>query len=256
MCSRLASWQWMSPAAAMRTERRVASMPVPLPGPCRVVNGASPRRVDAPPWARTSRRPRPTQIIETLKRAAAALRDADVPFALAGSVACWARGGPAPYNDVDFAVREQDGERGLQALVDAGMRPERPPEGWLLKAWDGDVLVDLIWDFAGLPGVDELLARVRGAERPGVSRCPSWPSTTSWSRSCARMDEHALDFAGPLAVARALREQIDWRAVRAPHGASPYARGFFAMLEALDWSTRPPARTPAPTSRVRVVDQG
>src|SRR4029450_12583127 len=86
-----------------------------------------------------------TQIIETLKRSAAALRDADVPLALAGSGACGARGGPAPYNDVDCAVREQDGERGLQALVDAGMRPERPPEGWLLKVWDDDVLVDLIW---------------------------------------------------------------------------------------------------------------
>ena len=26
------------------------------------------------------------------------------------------------------------------------MTPERPPEEWLVKAWDGDMLVDLIFD--------------------------------------------------------------------------------------------------------------
>jgi hypothetical protein len=202
-----------------------------------------------------------TQIIETLKRSAAALRDAAIPFALAGSVACWARGGPAPYNDVDFAVREQDAERGLQALVDAGMRPERPPEGWLLKAWDDDVLVDLIWDFSGLPGVDELLAR---AEELSVQAQPlpvMALDDVMVSKLCA-MDEHALDFAGPLAVARALREQIDWRSVRGRTAHWPYAHGFFAMLEALevlapaegaDPATEP-VRGAAP--RVRVVGEG
>jgi Uncharacterised nucleotidyltransferase len=202
-----------------------------------------------------------TQIIETLKRSAAALRDADVPFALAGSVACWARGGPAPYNDVDFAVREQDGERGLQALADAGMRPERPPEGWLLKAWDRDVLVDLIWDFSGLPGVDELLER---ADELSVQAQPlpvMALDDVMVSKLCA-MDEHALDFAGPLAAARALREQIDWRAVRARTAHWPYAHGFFAMLEALEilapaesgGSATEPVRGAAP--RVRVVGDG
>jgi len=173
-----------------------------------------------------------TQIIETLKRSAAALRDADVPFALAGSVACWARGGPAPYNDVDFAVREQDGQRGLQALADAGMRPERPPEGWLLKAWDGDVLVDLIWDFSGLPGVDGLLAR---ADELSVQAQPlpvMALDDVMVSKLCA-MDEHALDFAGPLAVARALREQIDWTFVEERTAASPFARAFFTLVEGL-----------------------
>jgi hypothetical protein len=201
-----------------------------------------------------------SQLIETLKRSAAALRDADVPFALAGSVACWARGGPAPYNDVDFAVREQDGERGLQALVDAGMRPERPPEGWLLKAWDDDVLVDLIWDFSGLPGVDELLDR---SEELSVQAQPLPVMALDdvvVSKLCA-MDEHALDFAGPLAVARALREQIDWRAVRGRTAHWPYARGFFAMVEALEIvepggaaPAAEPARGAAP--RVRVVGEG
>jgi hypothetical protein len=197
-----------------------------------------------------------SQLIDTLKRAAAALRDAEVPFALAGSVACWARGGPAPYNDVDFAVREEDGERGLQALVDAGMRPERPPEGWLLKAWDGDVLVDLIWDFSGIPPVPELLER---AEELSVQAQPlpvMALDDVMVSKLCA-MDEHALDFAGPLAVARALREQIDWAEVRRRSAHWPYAAGFFAMLEALGiLGSAPAAGGGGEGPRVRVVGQG
>src|SRR5919108_3051608 len=101
------------------------------------------------------------RISQTLKRAAAALRGADVPFALAGSVACWARGGPAPCNDLDFAIPEEHADAAERALADYGMRTERPPEGWLLKAWDGDVLVDLIWDLEGLGRLEELLERAQ-----------------------------------------------------------------------------------------------
>ena len=50
------------------------------------------------------------QIAESLKRAAAVLRAAEIPFALAGSVAAWARGGPAPCNDLDFAIAERDAD--------------------------------------------------------------------------------------------------------------------------------------------------
>jgi hypothetical protein len=39
------------------------------------------------------------------------------------------------------------------------MRPERPPEEWLLEAWDGDTLADLIYCPKGLPVDDELIGR-------------------------------------------------------------------------------------------------
>jgi len=39
-----------------------------------------------------------------MKIAVAALRDAEVPFVLGGSVAAWARGGPEPDNDLDLMV--------------------------------------------------------------------------------------------------------------------------------------------------------
>ena len=75
----------------------------------------------------------------TLKKSVAAFREADVPALLGGSLAVWARGGPETHHDLDFVVKPADAERALQALEGAGMAAERPPEGWLLKARDGDV---------------------------------------------------------------------------------------------------------------------
>src|ERR687883_856682 len=94
-----------------------------------------------------------------LKRAVAALREAGVPFLLGGSLASWARGGPESRHDLDLMIRPQDVERALAALEEEGLRPERPPEDWLVKAWDGDTLVDLIYCPKGLPVNDDLIAR-------------------------------------------------------------------------------------------------
>src|SRR5690348_18043534 len=80
-------------------------------------------------------------IEHALKRSAAALREAQVPFLLGGSLASWARGGPETRHDLDLMLKPEDAERALEVLAGLGMRPERPPEGWLYKAWDGDVLI-------------------------------------------------------------------------------------------------------------------
>jgi hypothetical protein len=47
------------------------------------------------------------------------------------------------------------------------------------------------------------------------------------------LGETHLDFAGPLGVARSLREQIDWADVRRRTDGSPYARAFFTLAEEL-----------------------
>jgi hypothetical protein len=194
------------------------------------------------------------ELAETLKRAAAALRAADVPFALAGSVSCWARGGPSPCNDVDLAIRAHDAEPAQAALARAGMRTERPPEGWLLKAWDGDVLVDLIWDFEGDASVEELLARAEDLSVQSVHLPVLALDDVLVSKLCA-LDEHSLDLAGPLAIARALREQVDWAVVRERTAGSPYARAFLSLLEALG-VVAPGAARRAQGPRVRVVPGG
>ena len=56
------------------------------------------------------------QLLDTLKRAGAALRDAEIPFALGGGIAIWAHGGPETEHDLDFFVKPEDAERALQAL--------------------------------------------------------------------------------------------------------------------------------------------
>jgi hypothetical protein len=84
-------------------------------------------------------------IKDTLKKAAAALRQADVPFLLGGGIAAWVRGGPESNHDLDLFVKPEHAERALEVLADTGMRPEKPAENWLYKAWDGDVLIDLIF---------------------------------------------------------------------------------------------------------------
>src|SRR3954468_10946319 len=99
------------------------------------------------------------ELLPTLKRSAAALERSDVPFMLGGSVACWARGGPAVASDLDLMVRPEHAEGAVSALAGVGMRPERPPEQWLLKAWDDDHMVDVIFDPAGLPLTDDVFAR-------------------------------------------------------------------------------------------------
>ena len=67
-------------------------------------------------------------LVGAMNDAAAALRDAEIEFMLGGGLAAWARGGPPTDHDVDFYVREEHAERGLEALASAGMRTERPPD--------------------------------------------------------------------------------------------------------------------------------
>src|SRR4051794_22923425 len=187
------------------------------------------------------------EIESTLKRSAAALRDAGLDFALAGSVACWARGAPQSRNDLDFLVRPEDAERALEALVGAGMRAERPPEGWLLKAWDAaadgsETLVDLIFGPRGISDVSAVLDRsellpVAALDLPVVHL------DDVLVMKLHAFDEHACDFARILAIARAVREQVDWDDVRARTDTSPFARAFFTLIEGLGIvgdSTPPP----------------
>lgn len=94
-----------------------------------------------------------------LKKAVSALERASVASVVGGGVACWARGGPLATADADLMIRPQDAEAALEALGEAGMRTERPPEQWLYKACCDNVLVDLIYEPVGLAVDDALLER-------------------------------------------------------------------------------------------------
>src|SRR5919199_2185411 len=172
-------------------------------------------------------------IVETLRRAAAALREADVPFALGGSLACWARGGPEVTNDLDLIVRPEDADAALESLAAAGMRPERPPEEWLYKAWDGDVMLDLIFELVTGPVTDRTLERAEEITVASVTM-PVMRLEEVLVAKLLSLDEHGLDLAPLLGIARALREQVDWADVRSRSAHSPYARAFFTLLEGLE----------------------
>lgn len=171
-------------------------------------------------------------MLAALKKGAAALRDAGIPYALGGGFASWARGGATSDHDVDFLLREQDVERALVALEERGMRTERPPEGWLAKAHDGDVLIDLIHSPAGMEVDDELLARTDELSVDGMPMPVVHPDDLFASKLLA-LTEHSLDFAGLLDVSRSLREQIDWEAVADRTKSSPYARAFITLVREL-----------------------
>jgi hypothetical protein len=168
------------------------------------------------------------RMLAVLKKAVGVLSDADIPFALAGSMACWALGGPPSRHDVDLALKKSDAERAIEMLSSAGFRVDRPPEGWLYKAWDDDILVDLIWAPMGLTVTDEVLRSTRiinvdAMEMPALS-----PTDVLTSKLLALNESH-LDFEGLLAIVRGVREQVDWAELRRRTEEKPLARSFLYM---------------------------
>jgi len=180
-----------------------------------------------------SREPDFDELLETMKKAAGALRDADVPYALTGGLAVWARGGAKTEHDVDFMVKEEDAERAQRALADIGMRPETPPEGWLLKAWDGDRLVDLIYEPAGGRIDDDWLGRADVMDVYATTMPVAALEDVLVTKLLA-LNEQELDYSSVLEIARSVREQVDWDEVRRRTADSPYAAAFFTLVEELD----------------------
>ena len=178
----------------------------------------------------------------TLKRAVGALQGRRVPFLLGGSLAVWARGGPESCNDLDLIVRSKDADGALEALEEAGMRPERPPEDWLFKAWDGEVLVDLIFAPKGLQVDDAMFERSEPVSVFGLEVRAMTLEDVLITKLRA-LHEHYLDYDPVLQMARSVRERIDWDQVRRATAESPYARAFFTLAEGLELTK--PAQKPA-----------
>jgi len=172
-------------------------------------------------------------MLRTLKRSAGALREAGVPFMLGGGLACWVRGGPESDHDLDLMVKPEDAEPALATLAAAGLRPEKPTEGWLYKAFDeDDVMVDIIFAPVGVAITDEVLARAEVLE---VEAQPMLVMTLDdvLVTKLLALDENSLDYKAVVQIARSLREQIDWEDVRTRTAGSPYAAAFFTLAEEL-----------------------
>jgi hypothetical protein len=173
------------------------------------------------------------ELLGSMKTAAGALRDAEIPFALGGGLAVWARGGPKTEHDVDFFVKPEDAERAQRVLQEKGMRPERPPEGWLLKAWDSDVLIDLIYEPRGGPVDDGWFERAEEMDVYAVTMPVASLEDVMVTKLLA-LNEQRLDYSNVLETARAVREQLDWDDVRRRTEDSPFAKAFLTLLEELE----------------------
>ena len=172
------------------------------------------------------------KLVQSARKAGAALRDAGIPYALGGGLAAWVRGGPETEHDVDMLVKPEDAERAQEALREAGLRPERPLEDWLLKAYDGDALVDLIFNPASGPIDDELLARADTLEVLALPMPVATLEDVMVTKLLA-LTEQEPDLGSCLEIARALREQIDWQEVRKRTADAPFAAAFFTLVEEL-----------------------
>jgi hypothetical protein len=164
-----------------------------------------------------------------LRMTAVALGRAEIPYALCGGYAAWARGAPEPSHDADFVIREQDVDRARVAIAEAGLDVHEPAEDWLFKAFHHGELIDVLFRMVGEPVGQDVFDRAEVLEVLAV-RMPVLSATDIFSSKLRVMHEHYCDFARLLPVARALREQIDWIQVRKEAGEDPFARAFLYLL--------------------------
>jgi hypothetical protein len=133
------------------------------------------------------------------------------------------------------------------------MRTEHPPEGWLLKARDRDVLVDLFYRPAGGQVDDATFSR---AETLEVAALPIDVASIDdvLATKLLAMNEQTPEFRPVLEIARTLREQIDWDAVRAQVGEEPFGAAFLTLVERLrilPSAVEPTVNSPFATDRGR-----
>lgn len=177
-------------------------------------------------------------ILDTLKRASSGLKDAGVKFALAGGCAAYARGAAPSLHDVDFVLTEHDVPAALEALRGLGFETAKPPEDWLVKAYDEGRLVDLIFRVSDHDITEELLNRAEPLKASAVI-VPVLEATDLVISWLLPLSEHACDYGSLLAQVRALREQVDWPRVVAVTADSPYATTFVTLLERLGVLSEP-----------------
>lgn len=151
-------------------------------------------------------------LLQALKAVASALKEDQVPFALAGSYAVYARGGKDSRHDVDFVVPVSDVPAAQDSLERHGMRVYQPPEDWLFKVeYDGQP-IDVIHELAVGPVDAELLGRATEMSVESV-RMPVLSASDLLVSKLLALSEHSCDLEPVLSLMRSVREQLDLEAV-------------------------------------------
>ena len=113
--------------------------------------------------------------------------------------------------------------------------------------------MDLIYCPKGLPVDDDVITRGEELSVLGMEIRVMALEDVMATKLLA-LTEHSLRYDGLLRIARALRERIDWPAVRERTRRSPFARAFFTLAEGLDILPASTSRR-ASEPRVPVVTQ-
>lgn len=234
-----------SGAAPGKTEPQGASASgrsEPRPAPVAESQASRPETVPEASEAPPESGPAPAQlpqdrsqaILEAAKQIGALLKRAGHPFALAGSVAVYAHGGSRYLqHDADFAILPDDAEAVAATLREAGLAVRVPPEDWLIKTTCHGQNVDIIFSLAHQPVTREMLDRAHVLPVDSVLM-PVLSPTDLIQSLISAFSEHYCDFGSVLPVARAVREKVDWDAVRAACGAEPMPAAFLFLLERLN----------------------
>ena len=110
---------------------------------------------------------------------------------------------------------------------------ERPPEGWLLKAYDDGILIDLIFHPQGGPIDHGTFERAEELE-VYATRLKVAALEDVLAQKLLALSEQQPDYSSVLELARSLREQVDWDEVRERTQDAPFAKAFFTLLDELE----------------------
>lgn len=77
-----------------------------------------------------------------------------------------------------------------------------------------------------------MLARASSMEVAAISM-PVLPIDEVLASKLLALNEHCCDFEKLIAVARAVREQVDWDRLRDATAGAPFAQAFFTLVTAL-----------------------
>jgi hypothetical protein len=170
---------------------------------------------------------------DALKRAASALKEHGPEFALAGTYALWAYGGPEPVHDVDFVVAEEDTEAAALTLEKAGFQLDRTPEDWLFKACvEEQFVIDVLHQLNGNPVNADDIAAAEVLDVLAIRMRVLSPTRVITEKLNA-LNEHHCDFGALLPVVRAVREQVDWDRLRADTSQNDFAVAFLVLTDRL-----------------------
>ena len=170
---------------------------------------------------------------DALKHAASALKADGPEFALAGSYALWAYGGPEPVHDVDFVVAEEDTEAAALTLEKAGFQIDRTPEDWLFKACvEQQFVIDVLHQLNGIPVNADVIAAAEELDVLAI-RMRVLSPTHVITEKLNSLNEHHCDFAALLPAVRAVRERVNWDRLRAETVENDFAVAFLVLTDRL-----------------------